>query len=84
MSVLKLHCRLVEPQVQTSHHIDCKWYFHAYDMESEIIRHDCARKQQRVAVDGKKYTRCQHKTVLLLASFIPCQPGAGKLSIHGQ
>eukprot|EP00971_Amphidinium_carterae_P203324 4034791-Amphidinium_carterae.1 len=62
MSVLKLHCRLVEPQVQASHHMDCKWYFHAYDMESEIIRHDSARKQQRVVVEGKKYTSRQHKT----------------------
>eukprot|EP00971_Amphidinium_carterae_P254874 5059474-Amphidinium_carterae.1 len=49
-----------------------------------MICHDRARKQQRVAVEGKKYTRRQQKLVLLLASFIPCRPGAGKLSIYGQ
>eukprot|EP00971_Amphidinium_carterae_P157098 3113847-Amphidinium_carterae.1 len=53
-------------------------------MESEMIRHNRARKQQRIAVEGKQYTRCQHNTILSLASLIPCRPGTGKLSVHGQ
>eukprot|EP00971_Amphidinium_carterae_P182841 3628205-Amphidinium_carterae.1 len=84
MSAVKARCRLAEPQVQERHQFECKWHSHACDMESEMIRHDRARKRERVAVEGKKYTSRQNKTVLLLASLIPCRPRVGELSIHGQ
>eukprot|EP00971_Amphidinium_carterae_P011172 220131-Amphidinium_carterae.1 len=49
-----------------------------------MICNNHARKPSRVAVEWKKHTRCQHQTILLLASLVPCRPGACELSIHGQ
>eukprot|EP00971_Amphidinium_carterae_P227155 4505743-Amphidinium_carterae.1 len=83
MSVVKACCRQVEPQVEESHQVAFKWH-HAYNMESQMICSNCARKQSCVAVEGKKHTRYQHQAVLLLASLVPCQPGACKRSIQGQ
>eukprot|EP00971_Amphidinium_carterae_P280894 5576602-Amphidinium_carterae.1 len=64
--------------------MQCKWHSHAYDMESQMICHDRARKQERVGVEGKKYARRQHQTILLFVRLIPCQPRAREHSIRGQ
>eukprot|EP00971_Amphidinium_carterae_P053148 1046886-Amphidinium_carterae.1 len=45
MAAVKVRCRLVEPQVQERHQFECKWQAPAYDMKSEKIRCDRARKQ---------------------------------------
>eukprot|EP00971_Amphidinium_carterae_P011548 227265-Amphidinium_carterae.1 len=67
MSVVKACCRLEEAQVHESHKTSLHWHPHAYEMESQLIRNDCAGMQWHVAVQREKNTRRQQQTLVLLA-----------------
>eukprot|EP00971_Amphidinium_carterae_P264611 5249027-Amphidinium_carterae.1 len=74
MSVVKVRCRLVAPEVKQSHQIDFIWPPLTCDMESQMIRNDGACMHWHTVVHREKNTRRQQQTLLFLASLVPRKP----------